>query len=244
MGVIPAQRYDEKGTGTVSDDQPSMQPVSLSVAVNEDASLLFSTPILERWIQNHELVNAELAAQIRRERARKAGVTVSNSGGWHSQPTLWEWPGAAVECVRMAVHDAVLRISALSTMEERLTDVDVQYIARGWANLSTNGAYNSIHSHGDAHWSIVYYVVMGEEDDGHEPNGRLVLFDPRSISSTELRPGYGFGNRLVIDPEPGKLIVFPGWLQHWVTPYFGPGERISVAINIEVTGGRHSGAHL
>ena len=217
------------------------KPVPLSVQITEDTTLMFTTPFMVRWVPDHESLNTELSALIRREQERDRGVRFSNYEGWQSQPTLWEWPDAAIERLRRAVHDSVLRVSALSTMEERLSDVDVQYKARAWANLNTNGAYNSIHAHGDAQWAVVYYVEMGEEDPGHETNGRLVLFDPRSISSIEKRPGFGFGARLVIDPEPGKLVLFPAWIQHWVTPYFGPGERISIAVNIEVTGGRHSG---
>jgi hypothetical protein len=36
------------------------------------------------------------------------------------------------------------------------------------------------------------------------------------------------------------MIVFPGWLQHFVHPYFGSGERISIAFNVSVLA--HSGA--
>ena len=28
------------------------------------------------------------------------------------------------------------------------------------------------------------------------------------------------------------LVLFPGWLNHYVHPYYGPAERISIAFNI------------
>ncbi|NJN46627.1 MAG: hypothetical protein HC808_09270 [Candidatus Competibacteraceae bacterium] len=31
------------------------------------------------------------------------------------------------------------------------------------------------------------------------------------------------------------MVVFPGWLQHQVHPYFGPGERITIAFNVIMT---------
>jgi hypothetical protein len=40
--------------------------------------------------------------------------------------------------------------------------------------------------------------------------------------------------RYLIDPAPGLMIVFPSWLKHMVHPYYGTGERISVAFNVEV----------
>jgi hypothetical protein len=30
------------------------------------------------------------------------------------------------------------------------------------------------------------------------------------------------------------MIVFPSWLQHFVHPYFGGAERISVAFNVSI----------
>jgi len=35
-----------------------------------------------------------------------------------------------------------------------------------------------------------------------------------------------------VRPEPGKLVIFPSWLMHAVRPHKGPGERISVAMNV------------
>ena len=37
--------------------------------------------------------------------------------------------------------------------------------------------------------------------------------------------------RQILDPQPGTMVALPSWLQHHVHPYFGPGERISVAFN-------------
>jgi hypothetical protein len=31
------------------------------------------------------------------------------------------------------------------------------------------------------------------------------------------------------------LVLFPAWLEHWVHPFVGGGERISIAVNIDVT---------
>ncbi|MBT5648726.1 MAG: hypothetical protein HOJ41_12770, partial [Rhodospirillaceae bacterium] len=52
----------------------------------------------------------------------------------------------------------------------------------------------------------------------------------------------GFARSLLIDPEPGKMILFPSWMEHAVHPFYGTGQRISIAANIKVTGGRHAGS--
>jgi hypothetical protein len=37
-------------------------------------------------------------------------------------------------------------------------------------------------------------------------------------------------SRYVIDPEPGKLVIFPGWIQHFVSSGDNS-ERISIALD-------------
>jgi hypothetical protein len=46
-------------------------------------------------------------------------------------------------------------------------------------------------------------------------------------------PGNKFGQRVIFRPEAGMMVVFPSWLYHFVNPYFGDGERISIAFNVQ-----------
>ena len=36
----------------------------------------------------------------------------------------------------------------------------------------------------------------------------------------------------MVIPEEGKFIIFPAWLKHSVTPFFGPGVRRAVSFNL------------
>jgi hypothetical protein len=38
-----------------------------------------------------------------------------------------------------------------------------------------------------------------------------------------------------VKPEVGVMLVFPNWLKHQVMPFFGEGERRSIAMNWNVT---------
>ena len=40
--------------------------------------------------------------------------------------------------------------------------------------------------------------------------------------------------KLVLDPKPGLMVIFPSWLYHYVNPFHGAGERISIAFNINL----------
>lgn len=44
-----------------------------------------------------------------------------------------------------------------------------------------------------------------------------------------------FGRHMSIKPHRGLVVVFPAMLEHGVRPFFGTGERISIAVNIDIT---------
>ena len=54
----------------------------------------------------------------------------------------------------------------------------------------------------------------------------LLHLSPRVVAHQSV-----LRHRLIVAPEPGMLVMFPSWLEHWVTPYRGKGQRISVAFN-------------
>jgi hypothetical protein len=45
-------------------------------------------------------------------------------------------------------------------------------------------------------------------------------------------PGAVGNESLLIRPQPGLMVVFPAWIEHWVHPFQGEGQRISIAINV------------
>ena len=51
-----------------------------------------------------------------------------------------------------------------------------------------------------------------------------------SIISSDLEGAqtFGWANR---NPKPGQVLLFPSWLHHYVNPFRGKGERISIAFN-------------
>jgi hypothetical protein len=92
-----------------------------------------------------------------------------------------------------------------------------------------NGHYVMTHDHGDVHWSVAYYVDAG--DDLPAPSGRIAFVDPRrsgrTIPELDLFP-----STFDIAPRTSALIIFPGWLQHYVHAYRGERPRICVSCNL------------
>jgi uncharacterized protein (TIGR02466 family) len=207
----------------------------LDIAVTPDVSLAFATPISVRKVQNTASLNNALERAILARRDKDGGGNHSNVGGWHSAPDLLEWPEPEVRMMLGEVDRSVQKLCALpNMMETRRAEghPTVAYRASAWANCNENGHYNALHIHSGHQWSAVYYVTVGKPAAGHSLNGRLELRDPRPAAPFGFVPGFTFGQPLTVEPEPGLLVVFPAWLEHWVHPFYGEGHRISIAINI------------
>ena len=76
----------------------------------------------------------------------------------------------------------------------------------------------------------MYYVSLGEPDPGTELNGAIEFLDPRPSANLPI-PGYRTGSAMAVNPTAGEFILFPSWIQHYVMPFRGRGDRISIAFN-------------
>lgn len=199
-----------------------------------DVRLLFPVPIMITSIADCAALNAELKATIEKKQAESEGVKRSNILGWHSDSQMLHWGGEAARRVA---------ITMLATCGSRTDDVGLQgggppRFQMGidmWANVSPAGASNQMHSHPGCIWSGVYYV-----DDGGDNSSALVLLDANYPMNRMYAPdlqfiglgGERFPVREEIAPEPGKLVIFPSWLNHAVKPHSGERARISIAMNV------------
>ena len=98
-------------------------------------------------------------------------------------------------------------------------------IEASWVALYKNGNFCHIHEHGHVDISGVYYYDTTGDD------GNLFFICPTAglLSSPPFR------QRSVIheeQPEMGKIVLFPGWLQHGVELNTTNSTRICVAFNI------------
>ena len=118
-----------------------------------------------------------------------------------------------------------------------------------WSVHSYEGDYNPIHDH-QTHapmgisfttWTKVPEQI-GKTSDGKESR-EYNLFDSSGAVDGFMVFTYGLNQtsdpeRLrptqsrYVKPEEGKLLLFPSWMQHAVYPFFGEGERRTVAGNL------------
>ncbi len=201
--------------------------------VAPNISLIFGTPALVDQVPDCEALNAGLKRIILAREAASRGILKSNRGGWHSEIDLLAWPEPEIARLKLVIDGAVQRISRMPAREHG-DKVKLAYRCEAWANVNRNSDYNGLHSHSGFHWAVVYYVATGEEAPGYPRNGSLELRDPRPAATHGRLAGFYFGREFVIRPKPGIVVAFPAWVEHGVNPFFGTGERISIAVNVKV----------
>lgn len=208
------------------------------MTMEKAVSLAFPTPIGHYRLSPREAaaMNDELRRIILARERCEPSQHHANAGGWHSQRDLLEWDEPVVGRLRSHLLEAVEHMARSAIGVIRRAD-DVQGVEvgpltiRAWANISRRGNYHRIHNHPRACWSGVYYVAVGGSAPDHPLSGLLELMDPRPFTEMVSTPGEPFGQKLAIPPEAGTIVVFPSWIYHFVNPYHGDGERISIAFN-------------
>ena len=122
-----------------------------------------------------------------------------------------------------------------------------------WSVHSYEGDYNPIHDHGTktltgistTTWTKVPKQIgkLGEHEQSNE--GLYSLYNDSGACDGFLAFTYG-RNEIMnaqrlrppqsasIQPRVGRQLIFPSWMQHMVYPFFGKGERRTVAANLNV----------
>jgi len=110
-----------------------------------------------------------------------------------------------------------------------------QYIWRYWANLNCTKDIVAPHCHPESFFSCVYFVTGEGEESGRlefltPVNQMLPVVNHKMIDTYNkyLSPTWW------VDPEPGKLVIFPSWLWHFVNKNNSNEDRISIAIDTKV----------
>jgi uncharacterized protein (TIGR02466 family) len=198
--------------------------------MDKQVAFAYPTPIGRFRFPEAAAVNRELRRAILAAEQAEASDNYANVGGWHSRHNLLEWPVPEVATLKGWILEAVKHMIAASAAETKAPPRGMIAIL-AWANVARRGHYHRIHNHPSSAWSGVYYVEAGSDAPGHPLSGVLELCDPRPFTEMVVAPGNPYGQRVIFRPEAGMMVLFPSWLYHFVNPYFGEGERISVAFN-------------
>jgi uncharacterized protein (TIGR02466 family) len=210
-----------------------MQPIQAP----NDIIVAFASPLLVRRIPDHEGINPGLAEVLKAERQKNPVLTTSAIGGWQSAQDLVVRGIPEMAVLMDHVGKALFELSSVD-LGEMLDPETCGITAEAWGNIMSDGDFTMIHNHVRTDWSGVYYVDAEAGNEDVYRNGALELIDPRTVQVLTGPGKYRQPFRHVtIQPVNGLMVLFPSWMNHYVYPYFGKTERISIAFNAKVVFG-------
>jgi uncharacterized protein (TIGR02466 family) len=203
--------------------------------VRQSLKMLFATPVVLHDWPNSEQLNRELADLVLgKEKSDEHGYgTRSNAGGWQSAGNLITWKEPCIETFRQRIEKLVSNLLQ-ELIRDDGTNRSFDLLIDAWANINRSGDYNVVHTHPNCMWSGVYYVQPGVPDKTIPYSGLLEMLDPREAANYIQVRNTVLDAREFVDNVPGRMLLWPSWLKHWVHPYAGEGERISIAFNVNV----------
>ena len=188
---------------------------------------IFPSPIYR--IENPAGVNREDIENVCREiKELDGGRTYTNRHGWQSNDLIdLDYNRSLID----TLFDTCIDVSKTISKNTGVSSSYNHSIGASWININDKeGDYNISHCHPGSYLSFVYYVKCRED------SGDIVFCDPRIGHAANMlnydRLTEVNAIEMNITPNQGELIVFPGWLYHYVTQNMSSETRISIAINI------------
>ena len=201
----------------------------------------FAVPIGQSRLEPCDRLNRELAqlflARETKEYRNPAPSHNPQPEMFESRVDLFTWPEPCIQELRKFMLESVFRVAmaASETVREEFALLSLNNDT--WFHITRPTGYFVAHNHALASWSAVYCVKDGADTAGELRGGLLRLFDTRAgadayldLATQRLRQPFIVGD-LDLHLKAGQLVVFPSYLFHEVTPYYGSDTRITVASN-------------
>lgn len=202
---------------------------------------LFATPFGEARLANCERLNLELEALfLARENDENRNPSPSHvpqTETFESRFNLFHWSESCVQELRAFMLNAVAQMVIQSTALEARDVAQLKFLNHTWFHISRYAGSFVAHNHPLASWSAVYCVRAGESVPQHPDSGVLRFLDVRQGANAYLDPANATLQRpfalapVELKLEAGQLVIFPSYVFHEVTPFYGRDIRITVATN-------------
>jgi uncharacterized protein (TIGR02466 family) len=202
---------------------------------------LFAVPFGEMRLVPCERLNKELESLfLQRESPEYRNPTpshIAQEETFESRFNLFRWPEACVQELRNFMLNAVAQMVIETTSLKPQDIAKLSFQNHTWFHISRYAGSFVAHNHPLASWSGVYCVRAGETVAQHPDSGVLRFLDVRQganayrdPANATLQRAYAFAP-LEFKLEAGQLVIFPSYVFHEVTPFYGSDTRITVATN-------------
>jgi uncharacterized protein (TIGR02466 family) len=189
---------------------------------------LWPTVILQRVIPGHDEPNRALLALVERLEGAHPNLTTDYRADdlLSSDDPAVTW---LTECINVSVRDYFRHLGM---------NYDIQWTLHAWANVNRFGDYHDYHNHPRAYLSGTYYVQVPTRVEKREGRtdlrpGRISLYDPRStVNMTAIKDDPYVEPEYTVTPEPGLILMWPSFVNHFVHPNLSRQSRVSVSFNV------------
>jgi tetratricopeptide (TPR) repeat protein len=178
-----------------------------------------------------ESFNAELAAYLERLHPQTgAYLGQSLRGGTQTEGLLFGAGHALVEKLRARIEDAMLSYVAALSADDRHPFLarrakNIRY-AGAWSSLLRDQGFHVNHLHPEGWISSCYYVAVPEVAKDRDTRQGWIKFGEPSFAVPLKNP-----IRRVIQPVPGRLVLFPSYMWHGTIPFHAPAVRTTIAFD-------------
>ena len=186
---------------------------------------IFRTPIYSTQL---DIDNDKLWQDcLKIKRKYTKGNLISNRGGYQSGQLL----GLKTDSFNTLANTIAQHGGDFS----KHIDLQIEKLKDLWFNVNYYKDYNLIHDHFDAYNKLsgVYYVKAPKDC------GKIILYHPNRLVEHSWgakipkgKHNEWTGSIWKHEAKPGKLIIFPAWLEHSVEHNLSKSPRVSFSFNI------------
>jgi|LWDU01.1.fsa_nt_gi uncharacterized protein (TIGR02466 family) len=207
-----------------------MRDFQLNPAIRKEYYDIFPTRVFTVDIADSKFLNNRLIKLLKDDALTGESRSISNIGGHQTKDGMFldDTNSKAKHHLLQEMIRGINDISKSMHIDIENYDIECQ---QSWGNVNAPGAVNMIHMHPMTHWACVYYVCIPEN------SGKFIINDPRGalphMYSTPYINGESPFKGDPLEPEisSGRLLIFPGWLSHEVSPNLSNENRYSIAAN-------------
>ena len=181
----------------------------------------FPTHIGTFQIDNSESLNkglTELLLNLKKEDNQQRSMV----GGYHTKEDLLSLDNPFIKEFHKLISEQILDYHSQITKESFGQNSKMV----SWGMIYGAGHYSKPHTHPLADISSAYYCKVPKDIKG----GTFEYVDPRPNAKYDINFTHESVKRIL--PKEGLGIIFPGWLDHYVTPHSIKDERICITTNI------------
>lgn len=180
---------------------------------------LYSTPVYIKTLENYGGINNQIDEVIN-------NIKFNQKDEW-GRPNKITTPFFDQDNIN-DYNLTLLSKSIDNCIVEYTKQLDFQYNdydRRSWILKLEKGDFAHSHNHSTSDLSGVYYYKTNSNDG-------IFFFESPNPYFEVSKCFNKLANRNFIIPEPGKIIIFPGWLRHGIFKNDTENDRVSISFNI------------